>query len=137
MTTQAEQRVVFDRVRRCLEQVGGGSGHLASYHLDPETFVITARDQLGADEIEYAFTVEGYRLGEFETADDSSQPSSVPDHEAAERLEGTIVLDADGDFTTDRDGRVRIDPWTTTLDPDAGADDGIDALLEDLDRRRD
>jgi hypothetical protein len=128
---------VFERVQTCLRNVVGGSGHLASYRLDRESFVLTACRSLDDGHAEYEFAVEGVRSSEFDSVSDEDAPETLPGcGDVTERLEGSIVLDAEGTVVTDETGRIRLHPWRTLhRDRPSGADDGIETLLDELDGR--
>lgn len=134
MTDPVDDDRVFERVRACLENLVGGSGHLSSYHLDRESFEVVGRRGLEDRLTEYDFVVDGVRLSEFEGESEDNPPSKADDDPSdVEHLEGAIVLDTDGDLVTDESGRVRVPPWRT-LDPEfwSQGSDGIDDLLDEL-----
>ena len=134
MTVDADR--VFERVQACLSNLAGGSGHLASYRLDRDSFTVVARRPVEDGLTAYDFAVAGVRISEFDGPATSGDDDVAPgvDVDSPEHLEGTVVLDADGDLVTDESGRVRIHPWRT-LDPARWSrrTDGLDDLLTDLD----
>lgn len=118
MTPIHDPDLVFTRVQRCMENLVGGSGHLASYRLRRDTFELTETSDLGDGLTEYRFTVEGVRVSEFtDPATSGDDSASHPEGAGKDMLRGTIVLDADGELALDEDGRARFGPWRT-LDPE-------------------
>ena len=141
MSIDETERRVFKQVRRCMQNLVGGSGHLAAYHISEDSFQITSRTDLGDGLTAYEFQgLAGYE-SEFTVAcePDLDPAPWAADREQLEEVAGRIVLDESFSLTRDESGRVRLDPWKC-LDPDKlGGDmaegagqDGIDALLREL-----
>jgi len=111
---------VFLQAAGCMENLVGGSGHLTSYHLDAESFVITAARPLGDGLTEFAFSALATAESEFmdaaeeppvgEPADAEMEPAgavaAVP--AGPVRVSAAIVLDEAGNLALDDDGNVRL-----------------------------
>jgi hypothetical protein len=96
---------VLRQVRRCLLDLAGGSGHLASLHILEPSFRISGSEKLPGGLTEYRFTALAHRESEFTIAYED-QPEPPP-----ERIEGSIVLDTEFQLTRDEQGNIRIQPW--------------------------
>jgi hypothetical protein len=96
---------VFRQVYRCMMSLVGGSGHLASYAMLPDTFQISKVEELGRGLRKYNFTASAYYESEFTIYDQGRQPK-------AERIYGSIVLDKDLRLVKDEKGRVLLEPWS-------------------------
>lgn len=106
VAAQTRQKV-FDQVRRCLMNLVGDSGHLASFHVTADTFQITEAQKMADDLTEYHFSAQAYRESEFTVATDD-EPEPPP-----ETIRGSIVLDGEFQLTRDQEGRIRLQPWRT------------------------
>ena len=106
MEDQKTQKV-FEQVRRCLSNLVGGSGHLASFHVTADTFQITEAQKLADGLTEYHFSARAYRESEFTVATED-EPEQPP-----ETIRGSIVLDGKFQLTRDEGGRIRLQPWRT------------------------
>ncbi len=131
------RKKVFLQAAGCMENLVGGSGHLASYHLDEATFTITSVRDLGDGLTEYGFSAEASLETEFsEVAEEAPPPDPAPtDSPAAEarpgdplmvepevwdmvaadqreKVSATLVLDADLRLALDEQGRVRLGGYT-------------------------
>jgi hypothetical protein len=98
---------VFRQVRHGLQDLVGGSGHLASLHILEPSFRIAAVEKLPGGLTEYYFTALAHRESEFTIARED-QPEPPP-----ERIRGSIVLDAHFQLTRDDRGNIRLQPWRT------------------------
>ena len=98
------KKQVFDQIQDCLASLVGGSGHLVSYSMSWETFKITRNDLLAGDLTKYFFEADAYRESEFVVYDDNHQPET-------EHLAGSIVLDKYLKPSSDKRGRIMIEPW--------------------------
>lgn len=99
------QTKVLQQVQVCMRSLVGGSGHLASYDILPDTFSITKIEELEGATKKYSFEAQGYRESEFTVYDDVHLPE-------AEHIAGSIVLDKDQQVARDERGRVIFAPWT-------------------------
>jgi hypothetical protein len=104
------RRKVFAQLRRCMENLVGGSGHLACYYLDEGSFELSPPRELGDGLFEWAFSVRGWLETEF-TVHRSVEQGPAPD--AAMQLSGAIVLDSRCQIVLDEEGRARLSPWRT------------------------
>ncbi len=114
----ALRRAVLERVRRCMDNLVGGSGHLGAYVLQRDSFEITWVEPLEGGQRRFHFRVIGSLLSEFACAEAVEDGPAEPDPWAPgpEQLEGSLVLDEDLGIALDGDGRVQLRPWRT-LDP--------------------
>jgi len=100
---------VFDQVQRCMVSLTGGSGHLASYSLLPDSFRITKEEKSDKGN-KYYFTAKAFRESEFTVHDVST--SQKP-----EEISGSIVLDDSFNLVSDENGRIMLEPWTCVQIP--------------------
>lgn len=94
---------VFDQVQRCMVSLAGGSGHLASYSLLPDSFKITKKEQVEQGN-KYHFTAKAFCESEFTVYDENSPQE--PDI-----ISGSIVLDESFNLVRDKQGRIMLEPW--------------------------
>ncbi|MBN2619970.1 hypothetical protein JXB22_02680 [candidate division WOR-3 bacterium] len=94
-------RKIFQQLQNCLENVVGGSGHLACYSMIPDTFKITKVEPSSKNAQEYYFTAQAYLESEHE---EGQKPES---HE----ISGSIVLDEQFSLVRDDEGQVMLKPW--------------------------
>lgn len=97
-------RKVFQQIQNCLENVVGGSGHLASLSMIPDTFQITKVEPYKNNAQKYHFTAKAFRESEFTVYEEGQKP--VPDS-----ISGSIVLDDQFALVRDDDGQVLLAPW--------------------------
>jgi len=100
---------VFDQVQRCMVSLAGGSGHLASYSLLPDSFKVTKQEK-NEQGIKYYFTAKAFRESEFTVYDEDTP--HVP-----EVISGSIVLDASFNIVRDQKGRIMLEPWECVKTP--------------------
>ena len=110
MDEEIKERV-FSQIQLCMMTLVGGSGHLASYSLVPDTFHITGVEQLERGFMKYYFSAEAYYESEFTVYDENHQPKS-------ESISGSIVLDKDFRLVRDEKGRVMLEPWNCHVSND-------------------
>ena len=94
---------VYDQVQRCMISLVGGSGHLASYSLLPDSFKVTEEEKTEHG-TKYHFTAKAYRESEF-TVYDENNPQK-PDS-----ISGSIVLDDSFNPVRDKSGKIMLEPW--------------------------
>ena len=103
---------VRKQVLHCLDSLGGGSGHLAAYTMDSNTFHIVQVENMGESKTKYSFEATAYYESEFmvyeEDGGDSDDPFSCP---RAEHIEGYIVLDKAYNLARDENGKAMFGPW--------------------------
>jgi hypothetical protein len=104
MNTELSQKVL-QKVQACMGSLVGGSGHLASYEILPDTFNITRIEELQGGLKKYSFEAKGYRESEFAVYDDVHPPE-------AKHISDSIVLDKNLELARDERGRVMLEPWT-------------------------
>jgi hypothetical protein len=97
-------RKVFQQIQNCLENVVGGSNHLACFSMIPDTFKITRVEPFGNNAQEYHFTAKAYLESEFTVYEEGQKPES---HE----ISGSIVLDKHLALVRDDKGQVMLKPW--------------------------
>jgi len=103
MYRKAKQEVL-GQVQKCMMSLVGGSGHLASFDILPDTFEITKIEDIQDNLKKYTFKAKGYRESEFTVYDDSHT-------QEIENISGSIVLDKDLQLVRDEKGRIMIEPW--------------------------
>ena len=99
-----ELRKVFQQIQSCLENVVGGSGHLASFSMLPDTFKVIKTEPHGDKGTKYYFKAKAYRESEFTVYEEGKRPEP-------EELNGSIVLDKDHALVKDESGQVLLEPW--------------------------
>ena len=94
---------IFDQVQRCMVSLAGGSGHLTSYSILPDSFKVIKKEKIEQG-MRYHFSAKAFRESEFTVyGDDSPQePDSIS---------GSIVLDDTYDIVRDENGKVMLEPW--------------------------
>jgi len=97
-------RKIFQQIQNCLENVMGGSGHLASFSMIPDTFKILQVEPYGDTAQKYHFSAKAYRESEFTVHEENEKP--VP-----EEITGSIVLDDQLALIRDDNGEVLLAPW--------------------------
>ena len=102
---------VLKKVRLCMGSLVGGSGHMASFGIVPDTFHITAIEQMEGGMRRYRFTAEAYYESEFTEYTEDYTPET-------QSLSGSIVLDRAYNLVRDQSGRVMLEPWTCSLPPE-------------------
>lgn len=99
---------VQTQVELCLQYLVGGSGHLASYDVVPDSFVIERIEEPRTGIFKYFFKAKAYRVSEFTEYDDSQE-------ETAEVITGSIILDDKFKIVRDERGEVQMEPWKCIL----------------------
>jgi hypothetical protein len=99
-----ELRKVYQQVQNCLENVVGGSGHLASFSMIPDTFKIIKTEPVGDQGTRYYFSAKAFRESEFTVYEEGKKPES-------EAISGSIVLDSDLALVRNENGQVLLEPW--------------------------
>ncbi|MHC4393692.1 MAG: hypothetical protein ACYS22_20540 [Planctomycetota bacterium] len=95
--------------KRCLRNLVGGSGHLASYHVEAGTLAVTGTERLGDGLTRWTFRALGGRQSEFGVATEEAPDELVAS--SAEVLTGMLVLDEALRIALDEQGGVRLSPW--------------------------
>jgi hypothetical protein len=106
---EEKKKKIFKKLRILFGSLVSGSGHLASYTLDYNTFRITGTEDISGN-TKYSFTVNGFYLSEFTEYTEDTE-------EISETLNGSIILDKDLEYTRDDSGNIALSPWKC-LDPD-------------------
>jgi len=100
------------QVSRCLDSLGGGSGHLTAYTMDADTFQIIKVEDMDAGVTKYSFETDAYYESEFmvyeENDDDTDDPFPISH---TEHIAGYIGLDGDYNLARDENGKVMFGPW--------------------------
>lgn len=92
---------VFREISDCLQDLPGGSGHLASFDLDASSFQILRAEDLGNGMTEIHFTVRGEYVSEF-----TEYGSDHPPRETS--LNGRVILDRNLRVVRDEAGRPKL-----------------------------
>ena len=95
---------ILQQVQKSIRSLVGGSGHLASYEILPDTFEIINAEKVQSDLNKYTFVAEGYRESEFTIYDDTNPPKS-------EHICGNIILDKDFEPIRDKEGKIILYPY--------------------------
>lgn len=113
------KKKVFRQVRKCMQNLVGGSGHLGGYFISEDDFHITGTEELPGHLTQYHFNVKGELETEFTEYTEDYQP-------ILEDLTGSIVLDQDFNLTRDEQGKIRLEPWKVYEfpEPKANSDSG-------------
>lgn len=100
---------IYDQVQRCMVSLVGGSGHLTSYSILPDSFSITNEEKIQQG-TRYHFTARAFRESEFTVygGDNPREP---------ENIAGSIVLDDTYDIVRDGNGRIMLEPWNCVQVP--------------------
>ena len=103
---------VRKQVSRCIDSLGGGSGHLAAYTMDSDMFRITQVENMGEGVTKYSFEVDAVYESEFMIYEEDGGVVDDPFSGAStEHLEGYIALDENYDLARDENGKVIFRPW--------------------------
>ncbi|MCB1176261.1 MAG: hypothetical protein KDK36_01665 [Leptospiraceae bacterium] len=102
-----ELEKVYRIVRNCMGSLVGGSGHLAGYTLNKDSFKITKQEIL-KNELIFYFEVFGFYISEFIHEDESQEPPP-------EGLVGKIHLDKNYNLVRDENGRIKLFPWNCLI----------------------
>ena len=95
---------IFDQAQKCLDNLTDASGHLASYDMRSDTFVIAEALDLAEGLTEYTFKAQAAYKSEFAVYDEEHPPR-------VDRITGTIILDGNLALVFDDKGQVRFGPW--------------------------
>jgi len=131
------RKKIFLQAAGCMQNLVGGSGHLACYYLDEATFTITSVRELGGGLTEYGFSAEATLETEFSEYVEAAPPDEPPPADppagepgpddplmvepaawemvaadGREKVSATLVLDADLGLALDDQGRVRLGGYT-------------------------
>lgn len=116
---EAKRKRVFLQVAGCMENLVGGSGHLTTYYLDAESFVITGIRELGGGLTEFAFSARATAQTEFMEVAEEPPPDPDPEMEPIDMaaagpiaVSSAIVLDEAGNLALDDEGNVRLAGYT-------------------------
>lgn len=96
------------QVTLCLQYLVGGSGHLASYDILPDSFVVERVEEVRSGIQKYFFKAKAYHESEFTEYVDSQQ-------ETSELIAGSIVLDEKFNIVRDERGEILLEPWKCIL----------------------
>ena len=91
-----DKKRILAQVRRCLEHRTDGGGT----YIDSENFAVTGSTKVDGG-TEYTFETDAYTDSGF-SGDDAGSG----------RVQGSIVLDDEYNPVLDKDGNVRLKPWT-------------------------
>jgi len=99
-------------VSHCLGSLGGGSGHLAAYSMDSDTFRIAQVEDIGEGATKFSFKVDASYESEFMVYEEDGGAVDDPFSGATtEHLEGYIALDENYDLACDENGKAIFGPW--------------------------
>ncbi len=101
---------IFDKIQKCLNNLVGSNGHLASYSMDKNCFKITDIRKLNENETQYSFSVNAYYESEFAVYSEDEPALQYP-------IDGKIVLDNNLDYVREKSGNIKLEPWKC-IDPE-------------------
>ena len=110
--TDDQVEKVCKQVSHCLDSLGGGSGHLAAYTMDADTFQIVRVEDMGKSVTKYSFEADACYESEFMVYEEEGGNADDPfSGSHTEHIAGYIGLDKDYNLARDENGKVMFGPW--------------------------